>query len=211
MASDTRELFLDTAEELFADRGFYGVSIAAIADELGLTKQALLHHFGSKEKLYGEVLARISARIAASGDAINNQSTDPVIRLKAVFLHLHESGIEQTNQTRLLMRELLDNQQRADAAATWHLKPFLENLIKMVQDVPKWSDATDAEALALLYQWLGAINYFAVSGPTLSGIFGRQIFKHVSEAYSQQFENLIASSLDARQTSSGASMDRGRD
>ena len=59
MASDTRELFLDTAETLFAERGFYGVSIAAIAGELGLTKQALLHHFSSKEKLYGAVLERI--------------------------------------------------------------------------------------------------------------------------------------------------------
>ncbi|MEL6753814.1 MAG: helix-turn-helix domain-containing protein, partial [Pseudomonadota bacterium] len=60
MASDTREQFLDTAEALFAERGFYGVSIAAIADELDLTKQALLHHFGTKEKLYGAVLQRIS-------------------------------------------------------------------------------------------------------------------------------------------------------
>ena len=55
MAQDTRERLLDQAEPLFAERGFYGVSIAAIASELGLTKQALLHHFGSKEKLYGEV------------------------------------------------------------------------------------------------------------------------------------------------------------
>ena len=65
MTQTTRQEFLDTAERLFAARGFYGTSLAAISDDLGLTKQALLHHFGSKEKLYGEVLARISTRFDA--------------------------------------------------------------------------------------------------------------------------------------------------
>jgi AcrR family transcriptional regulator len=55
---DTRDAFLDAAKRHFAQRGFYGASIAAIAEELGLTKQALIHHFGTKERLYGEVLAR---------------------------------------------------------------------------------------------------------------------------------------------------------
>ena len=198
MASDTRELFLDTAEELFADRGFYGVSIAAIADELGLTKQALLHHFGSKEKLYGEVLARISARFEALDATIRRDDSDPTGRLKAFFLELHASASEQTDQTRLLMRELLDNRQRADKAITWYLKPFLENLIAMVHEVPNWADATGAEALALVYQWLGVINYFAVSGPTLSGIFGKRRLKEMDEAYTRQLESLIESSLKAQ-------------
>ena len=60
MAQDTRERLLDQAESLFAERGFYGVSIAAIANELGLTKQALLHHFGSKGKRDGEGLKRVT-------------------------------------------------------------------------------------------------------------------------------------------------------
>ena len=40
--SDTPEKLLLVAEALFSERGFYGVSIAAIASELGITKQALL-------------------------------------------------------------------------------------------------------------------------------------------------------------------------
>ena len=187
MASDTRALFLDTAEELFADRGFYGVSIASIADELGLTKQALLHHFGSKEKLYGEVLARISERFDALSDDAEFDSSDPTERLKMYFLELQAPG--QSSQTRLLMRELLDNQKRADTAGTWYLKPFLKNLIAKVQEVPNWADASDEEALALVYQWLGAINYFAVSEPTLSGIFGKKRFKDLSKAHSRQLQN----------------------
>ena len=62
MQQDTREQLLESATRLFAARGFYGASLANIADELGLTKQALLHHFGRKEKLYAEILSRIGER-----------------------------------------------------------------------------------------------------------------------------------------------------
>ena len=85
MQGDTREKLLDMAEKRFAERGFYGVSIAAIAEELGLTKQALLHHFGSKEKLYGAVLARISEDYRAQQVKMAGQSDDPTNRLKAFF------------------------------------------------------------------------------------------------------------------------------
>ena len=42
------------------------------AAQVGLTKQALLHHFGSKQKLYGAVLERISARLLADLDDCAN-------------------------------------------------------------------------------------------------------------------------------------------
>ena len=50
MHADTRQRLLDIAEQLFAERGFYGVSIAAIASEVGLTKQGSLPGFHRNEK-----------------------------------------------------------------------------------------------------------------------------------------------------------------
>ena len=197
MASDTREQFLDTAEVLFAERGFYGVSIAAIASELGLTKQALLHHFTSKEKLYGAVLARISERFAHLGSVSDGASLDPAERLKRFCLELHDPGPDNAAQTRLLMRELLDNNRRAGTASTWYLKDFLEGLITMVQAVPGWQRASDADAFSLIYQWLGALNYFAISGPTLTGIFGRQRMADIDRRFPEQFERLMQASLAA--------------
>ena len=38
--TDTRERFIGAASTLFAERGFYGTSIAAIADALPFTKPA---------------------------------------------------------------------------------------------------------------------------------------------------------------------------
>ena len=195
MAQDTRERLLDQAEALFAERGFYGVSIAAIANELGLTKQALLHHFGSKEKLYGEVLKRISARFETLRERVSDP--DPIRGLKAYFLALLRKDHLGSHATTVLMRELLDNKRRADTAGTWYLKGFLENLIAQVKDVPLWQDASDAEILAFVYQILGAINYFGISQPTLTGIFGPELYRRLDANYPEQLVHLIEAGLAA--------------
>ncbi|MEL6665968.1 MAG: TetR/AcrR family transcriptional regulator [Pseudomonadota bacterium] len=195
MAQDTRERLLDQAEALFAERGFYGVSIAAIANELGLTKQALLHHFGSKEKLYGEVLKRISSRFMALREL--RSGADPIQGLKVYFLALLKKDHLGQHATTVLMRELLDNKRRADTAGTWYLKGFLQDLIVQVKTVPSWQKAGDAEALAFIYQILGAINYFGISQPTLTGIFGPDFYCQLESNYPDQLMNLIEAGLAA--------------
>lgn len=191
MATDTREQFLDCAELLFSERGFYGVSIAAIANELGLTKQALLHHFGSKEKLYGEVLKRISNQFAAIESDIARDQTDPSERLRSYLLRLHAPFPRGAAPTRLLMREVLDNKRRADTAGTWYLKPFLDRLTAMVKEIPAWRRASDTEAFAMVYQLLGAINYFGISKPTLQGIYGAERYMKIDQVFPAQLEHLI--------------------
>ena len=52
----TKDLIIDTSEQLFAQFGYLGVSMMDIADSLGITKAALYYHFDSKEKIYLEVL-----------------------------------------------------------------------------------------------------------------------------------------------------------
>ena len=54
--TSTKNLIIDTAEQLFAQFGYLGVSMIDIADSLGITKAALYYHFDSKEKIYLKVL-----------------------------------------------------------------------------------------------------------------------------------------------------------
>lgn len=54
----SREAILAAAEELFAERGFDGVSVGEIAATAGLSRGAPNYFFGSKAELYGAVLER---------------------------------------------------------------------------------------------------------------------------------------------------------
>ncbi|GAA0937056.1 TetR/AcrR family transcriptional regulator [Actinocorallia libanotica] len=51
-----REEILLAALEVFAERGYTGASIAAVAERVGLTQQGVLHYFPSKDRLLAEVL-----------------------------------------------------------------------------------------------------------------------------------------------------------
>src|SRR3954470_2311874 len=69
-----RDELLDTAIERFAEHG-PGTSFDAIAADVGVTKGALYHHFGSKdglvEEVYKEAIRRHAARVmeaSAAGD-----------------------------------------------------------------------------------------------------------------------------------------------
>lgn len=194
MTKRTRTDFLDAATELFTERGFYGVSFAEIAAELGVTKQAVIHRFGRKEKLYGEVLERISKRLEERLDAALAAGTSAEDRLVAFLLGW--SGAGSNEDLRLLMRELLDNKRRAEGAGTWYLKPFLEALVELVRQVPGWEGATRARAFALVYQLLGARSYFEVSTGTLRGMFGETfVGRELPTAFEEQLEATARAAL----------------
>lgn len=61
-ADRSRTAILDAAERLFADQGFGGASLAAIADGAGVSAGLPAYFFGSKEELHAAVLARVLAR-----------------------------------------------------------------------------------------------------------------------------------------------------
>lgn len=197
MQADTRQRLLDTAEQLFAERGFYGVSIAVIASEVGFTKQGLLHYFNSKEKLYGAILQRISDDFQEQQAEAQQASEEPIERLKQFFAVLAEPTETNTRRTRLLIRELLDNNARAASAENWYLREFLQRLIGMVKAIENLQVLSDEEALLFAYQLLGAVNYFLISPATLNGVFGREVMQRVSASFSTELNALISAKIEA--------------
>jgi AcrR family transcriptional regulator len=55
---DTKEIILDTAERLFAERSFASVSLREITAEAGVNLAAVNYHFGSKDALLLAVFRR---------------------------------------------------------------------------------------------------------------------------------------------------------
>ncbi len=55
---DRRDRLLNSAEELFADRGYFGVSVRDITDHAGTRLASISEQFGGKEGLFRAVLLR---------------------------------------------------------------------------------------------------------------------------------------------------------
>lgn len=68
---DARERILDSAETLFRERGFRGVSLASVAQDVGIRKPSLYHHFpGGKEELFVAVRERMFERAGTTLESV---------------------------------------------------------------------------------------------------------------------------------------------
>lgn len=70
---NTKEKIFDAAIDLFAERGYDGVSIRDIARAVGLTEGAVYRHYASKEEILNSIFAYVEKRLyspPAPGDGI---------------------------------------------------------------------------------------------------------------------------------------------
>ena len=92
--SGTRARILEVALNAFSARGYEATSLDALAAGLGIRKQTILHHFGSKELLLDAVLTATVEEFALAVDtALTRRGTawerlDAVVR--AVFAHARQ-------------------------------------------------------------------------------------------------------------------------
>ncbi len=67
LVTPRRQQILDIAAELFAARGFHGVSVAELGSACGISGPALYKHFESKDAMLAEMLVSISETLLAEG------------------------------------------------------------------------------------------------------------------------------------------------
>ena len=101
----SRARILEAALAEFAEKGFAGARVDAIARRAGLNKQLISHHFGGKEGLYRAVL---DDRLARPGGELR---TGEDSGLATMF----ERAATDTQWARLLLWEALEGSEPAEA------------------------------------------------------------------------------------------------
>jgi AcrR family transcriptional regulator len=79
-----REQILATAAELFAARGFHGVSVAELGAACGISGPALYKHFPSKQAMLADMLVSISEELLAVGRARVAAAEGPAAAVRAL-------------------------------------------------------------------------------------------------------------------------------
>ena len=184
--ADPRANYIAIATAKFAADGFHGASLAALAREAGVTKQALLHFFGTKERLYAEVLTDLATRLLSEIDA--RADPDPSAHLLAYFQHFHAATTNRPNDIRLVTRALLDSDENA---RTWPMKPYLQRLASIASATPGGQRRSLVEVMAWLSQMIGRIEYLAISAPAMSGMFGAETARQIA----RQSETMVTAEV----------------
>jgi TetR/AcrR family transcriptional regulator, cholesterol catabolism regulator len=86
---ETRRRILQAAENLFISKGFKGVSMKNVADELEITAAALYYHFPEgKTDLFVEVVKNVLAEMGRGIAEASTSGTGVREKLKMMVLHL---------------------------------------------------------------------------------------------------------------------------
>src|SRR3954453_6223646 len=86
-AALNRERIVETAAQLFRERGFEGIGVADLMKEAGLTHGGFYGHFASKEDLMAEASARALTRsLALLNELAEGAPGDPVSAVADAYL-----------------------------------------------------------------------------------------------------------------------------
>jgi TetR/AcrR family transcriptional regulator len=133
-SSDVRTRALAAATRLFAERGFDGTSIQNIADEVGVTKPAVLHHFPSKEDLRRAVLEGILEHWREVLPRLLLAATASTDRFDAVFGELHRFFVADPDRARLVARELFDRPGDVKRMLRGAVRPWLAAIAAYIKE-----------------------------------------------------------------------------
>lgn len=143
----SREAILDVAERHFADNGFRKASIAAIAEEVGMSDPGLLHHFGSKAGLLSSLLEQ---RFAVDKVKLREDEELEQGELFALLQDIAEENTQRRIGVRLLMVILAESFAEDHPARSYfqeryrHVRDILTDHLKQGQlrgDLPVSCDA----------------------------------------------------------------------
>ncbi|SFR88715.1 TetR/AcrR family transcriptional regulator [Sphingomonas jatrophae] len=103
----TREELLIAAERVFARHGFAGASLDEVAEQVGIRRPSLLHHFRSKRELYDAVERRIFEELNAHLTGLEAEGA-PFERLMTLLNQWLTFMVERPTAARIILRNSSD-------------------------------------------------------------------------------------------------------
>jgi TetR/AcrR family transcriptional regulator, regulator of cefoperazone and chloramphenicol sensitivity len=212
----TRERLLAAAAELFAERGFRGATMRAIAARARTNLAAANYHFGSKQKLYREVafalFAALEERLERAGlrpdDATLARLPRPALeellrsRIRAILeTLLGDPGLHGT----LMLREFCDPTPALREIARRFFAPMRREMELLVRALAPGLSQADAERCVNAIA--GQVFFYRTHRPALLFLDGQRAYparfaetmaRHILEFSLGGIERLAGRAEEAR-------------
>ncbi len=130
--SDKKEHILRSAELLFSEFGFEGVSTRALAKQAGVNIAMLSYYFGSKEKLYEATIHHLLEKRRDNLNKLLQKKSSPIEKIEAIVDYYVDKVFGQGESYKIFMREVSMSQ---DSSSCQEILNFFMSNMELMKKV----------------------------------------------------------------------------
>ncbi len=189
VAEETRELILRAAEIEFANRGFSRARLEDIAEPVGITRAAIIYHFGDKKALYAAVLEDTFRALAERIRAALEADATPAERVERLIGAWVDYAAERPTLARLFMREVADSPRELPPELRQLVDPMFSVVTEGIEKGQNDGAFRKVDPALVVSVLAGATVWFVTNAPLLGGEESRRL--HREEVFSAFRQELI--------------------
>ncbi|MDH7478756.1 MAG: TetR/AcrR family transcriptional regulator [Syntrophomonadaceae bacterium] len=182
---EPRLRILETAEALFASRGFEGVSIREIADQAKVNSAMIYYYFGNKTGLYRGIIEKALAELTDRLTLALQEGKNPVERLTR-YLNSHIAFLRLKSRTAQIIFQVIYS---SDTQVDLLVDQYWSQHFLMVEQILKDGIAAGCfrrvDTRLATISLRGMILWYFMAAPIVSRYPGM-------EGYPQQFDDQLA-------------------
>jgi len=170
----TRDLILDEALHCFAERGYEGTSLNDIAAGVGIRRPSLLHHFASKEVLYGDVFERLLSEWLERLDTAIASPQAGWAKAELVLRAGFDLFADTPDYVRIMRREALDGGIHLGIDLSATLRPLFDKACDYFDEQMNQGTFRRHDSRHLLITGYGAILTYFSDAPFIDGLLDEE-------------------------------------
>ena len=170
----TRDLILDEALHCFAERGYEGTSLNDIAAGVGIRRPSLLHHFASKEVLYGDVFERLLSEWLERLDRAIASPQAGWAKAELVLRAGFDLFADTPDYVRIMRREALDGGIHLGIDLSATLRPLFDKACDYFDEQMDQGTFRRHDSRHLLITGYGAILTYFSDAPFIDGLLDEE-------------------------------------
>jgi AcrR family transcriptional regulator len=204
---DTVRRILDTAAKVFAESGFAGARMDAIADRARINKATIYYHIGDKETLYARVLHEHFASAGDQFDRVLKPAATPEEKLSLFIQQVARLMDQNPHKTVMLLREIAAGGKNFPDILARDLAVIIGKLMEILSEGDKQGRFIPVNPFSVHLMVIGALVLYRVSAPVREKLAGLTNFPkpqdvNVSGDFANEIERLVlrAVKIDADKT-----------